>query len=88
MLYRADPPAARIAEPLDAFVALFHRPSATTHLLVSPAPEILDLLGREPLGLDALLARLAADYNLLDPDRDALAERLAELMEAGLVQAA
>lgn len=75
------------AEPLDALVAVFHRPSGTTHLLAPPAPEILDLLGREALTLDALLARMAADYALVDADPAALAERVEELVDAGLVQA-
>lgn len=76
-----------LAEPLDALVAVFHRPSGTTHLLAPPAPEILDLLGREALTLDALLARMAADYALVDADPAALAERVEELVDAGLVQA-
>ncbi len=87
MLYRADPPAAFLTEPLDAFTAVFHRPSGTTHLLVPPAPEILDVLGREALSLDALLARLAENYALVDANRAALEERVAELVDAGLVQA-
>jgi PqqD family protein of HPr-rel-A system len=88
MLYRADPPAALITEPLDAFFAVFHRPSGITHLLASPAPEILDLLSREALSLNGLLERLSANYALVDADRQALEERLTELVEAGLVQRA
>lgn len=88
MRFRADPPAMLLAEPLDALVAVFHRPSGTTHLLAPPAPEILDALGREALDLHALLARLGADYHLTDPDPAALADRVAELVEAGLVQPA
>lgn len=88
MPYRADPPAALIAEPLDAFVAVFHRPSGATHLLVSPAPEILEVLGREALTLEALLAQLTADYALVDADPRVLAERVRELVEAGLVREA
>lgn len=88
MRYRADPPELLLAEPLDALVAVFHRPSGTTHLLAPPAPEILDLLGRAALDLAQLLARLADDYALVDADPAALAERVAELVEAGLVRAA
>jgi PqqD family protein of HPr-rel-A system len=86
--YRADPPAMLLTEPLDALVAIFHRPSGTTHLLAPPAPEILDLLGREAMSLDALLARLAEEYALADADPAVLAERVAELVEAGLVHPA
>ena len=73
---------------LDAFTAVFHRPSGATHLLVSPAPEILDLVGREALSVDDLLARLADEYALADANREALGERVTELVEAGLVQVA
>ena len=43
---------------------------------MSPAPEILEVLGREALTLEALLAQLTADYALVDADPRALAERL------------
>lgn len=88
MRYRADPPGALLHEPLDAFTAVFHRPSGATHLLVSPAPEILAALSGEALTIDALLARLADAYELADADRDALAERVRELVATGLVQEA
>lgn len=88
MRYRADPPAALLIEPLDAFVAVFHRPSGITHLLVSPAPEILAALGKAPLTVDALMDRLAQDYALIDADRTALADRVDELVAAGLASAA
>ena len=39
MRYAADPPVARLTVALDALVAIYHRPSGTTHLLASPAPE-------------------------------------------------
>lgn len=88
MRFRADPPGARVTVALDAFVAVFHPPSATTHLLVDPAPQILEALGDEALDLDTLLARLAAQYDLAAADRAALAERVDELVAAGLVRAA
>ncbi|HEU0066449.1 MAG TPA: HPr-rel-A system PqqD family peptide chaperone [Sphingomonas sp.] len=87
MRYRADPAGALIVRPLDTFVAVFHRPSGITHLLVPPAPEILGILGEGPLTADALLARLSADFALVDADPAALAERLDELIAAGLVAA-
>ena len=72
--------------PLDAFTAVYHRASGITHLLAEPAPQILAILGEIDLSLDALLARLARDYALEDADRGALAARLDELIEAGLVE--
>ncbi|MGJ3629606.1 hypothetical protein AB5I41_27250 [Sphingomonas sp. MMS24-JH45] len=48
---------------------------------------MLAALSDTTLDLDALLARLTVDYDLADPDRAALAARVAELVEAGLVEA-
>ena len=87
MIYRAPPPSALLVQPLDAFTAIFHRPSGTTHLLVAPAPQILEALSGEGMSLDALLESLAAAYELADADRTALAARLDELVAAGLVAA-
>ncbi len=87
MRYRAPPAEALLTVELDAFTAVLHRPSGGTHLLASPAPEILAALANMPLGLDALLAALAARFDLADADRAALAARLDELVEAGLVEA-
>ena len=86
MRYRAPPADALIEVELDAFAAIFHRPSGITHLLASPAPEILAALV-DPLDLDQLLAALARRYDLVDPDRDALTARLDELVASGLVEA-
>lgn len=85
--YRAAAPACLIVRPLDSLTALYHRASGQTHLLAPPAPEIVELLGEEVLDADALLARLAARYDLADPDSEALAARLEELVAAGLVEA-
>ena len=71
------------AVPLDTFTAVFHRPSGQTHLLVEPAPQILEMLAA-PLDEGELLARLCAVYDLVD-DRDALADRVRELADAGLI---
>ena len=70
------------AVPLDAFTAVYQRLSGQTHLLVEPAPQILDMLA-EPLSEAELLDRLSATYDL--DGADALAERLQELAEAGLI---
>jgi PqqD family protein of HPr-rel-A system len=86
--YRAPRPEALLTADLDAFTATFHRPSGITHLLASPAPEILAALGDAPLDLDGLLARLSVDYDLGDADREALSARLDELVLAGLIEAA
>ncbi|NYD89298.1 HPr-rel-A system PqqD family peptide chaperone [Sphingomonas melonis] len=87
MRYRAPTDAALLTAELDAFTAVFHRPSGITHLLVSPAPEIVALLADAPLDLDTLLVRLGERFDLADADRDALVARLDELVAAGLVEA-
>ena len=70
--------------PLDGLTAVFHRASGGTHLLASPAPEILDALA-VPATISELLARLAAAYDLGDTDAPGLAARLDELVAIGLV---
>ncbi|MDE0880067.1 MAG: HPr-rel-A system PqqD family peptide chaperone [Sphingomonas bacterium] len=87
MRYRAPPADALIAAHLDTLTAIFHRRSGITHLVTSPAPEILAAL-THPLTQEELLARLARDYDLADPDGDALAARLDELVASGLVSIA
>ncbi len=84
-IYRADPPGGLVLAPLDAFTAVYHRRSGMTHLLTEPAPQILAILGEATLSLDALLDRLAGDFDLADATRPALAARLDELVAAGLV---
>lgn len=88
MRYRAPPAEALLTADLDAFTAMFHRPSGITHLLASPAPEIVEALADEALDLDTLLARLGERFDLADADREALAARLDELIVAGLIEAA
>ncbi len=83
--YRAAPAATLRIEPLDALTLIYHRASGITHLVDSPVPELLDLLA-DSLTLDQLLTALAARFDLLDPDRAALAARLDELVESGLVE--
>lgn len=69
--------------PLDDFTAIYHRASGITHLVTSPVPELLDVLGEERLDLAGIVTRLAAAFEL--EDEVALAVRLEELVAAGLV---
>ncbi len=85
-VYRGPLAGGLLVAPLDAFTAVYHRASGITHLLTEPAPQILAALGEGGLALDALLARLGQDYDLTDGTRDALAARLEELIESGLVE--
>lgn len=88
MPFRAPPVEALLIAELDAFTAIFHRPSGITHLLASPAPEILAALAGDALEIDALMQRLSARFDIADATREALAARLDELVVAGLVEAA
>lgn len=84
--FRAAPPNTLLIEPLDVLTAVYHRASGQTHLLAEPAPEIMAALADGPLTRDALLAELRERYAVSDPDEVALAERLEELVAAGLVE--
>lgn len=86
-MYQAAPLHSLLIEPLDELTAVFHRASGVTHLLASPAPELLRAL-QEPATVDGLLARLREEYEIKDGDRAALLARLDELAAAGLVRAA
>lgn len=86
--YRAADAAALRIVPLDEIVSVYHRPSAQTHLVVSPVPEMLDALGGGWTTASALLARLAERYDMPDADPAGLVARLDELVETGLVERA
>ena len=86
MEYRAPPPSAMRCVPLDTFTALYHRPSGTTHLLIEPAPQILEALGKGDATRDVLLARMTIDHDLADANDEALTMRLTELVAAGLIE--
>ncbi len=79
----AAPDTLRIVQ-LDSLTAIYHRASGITHLVDAPVPQVLAALDL-PMTVADLLARLVADYELVDPDADALADRLAELEAVGLV---
>ena len=85
-VYRADPPSARRMVALDdGLVLLFHRPSATTHVVSTPAPELLAALAEGPADVATLLARLAATHDLGDGASEGLIGHLEALEAAGLV---
>lgn len=83
----ARPESLRIVH-LDSFTAIYHRVSGITHLITSPAPEILATLGEAGMTRAALVARLGEDYAILDADEAALVARLDELVASGLVSTA
>ncbi len=64
---------------------LYHRPSGQTHILVEPAPQILDALSGAALTEAELLTTLGFDFEVTQAE--AIGERLSELLAAGLVTA-
>jgi PqqD family protein of HPr-rel-A system len=84
IVYAADPPAARVAVVLDALVAVYHRPSGTTHLLAAPSPELLDALADGPADAATLRDRLAALYDLEGEGSAMIDARMEEMVVAGL----
>ena len=87
-LYRATPTGTCVTADLPPFIALYDRRSGITHLLAEPAPQLLAALADTPRSLSALREHLAADSDLPDLTDDALAARLAELVDAGLIATA
>ncbi len=82
-LYSGPPDGLLTSVPLDGLTALFHRPSAATHVVTEPLPEILAALADRPLDLAALMLRLDVPDDA--DNRAALSARLDELIESGLV---
>ena len=84
--YRAPPADALVLVELDALTACYHRASGITHLLASPAPELLEILAGKALDIEGLLAQLRVQFDLADADVAALSARLDELADSGLIE--
>jgi PqqD family protein of HPr-rel-A system len=67
--------------PCESLTLIYHRPSGTTHVVAPPVPALLEALAQPMTARD-----LAAHLGFTDDEAVALLnERLAELVEAGLV---
>lgn len=86
--YRAAPPATLRIVALDELTLIYHRASGQTHVVAAPVPELIEALGTDALTIPALLERLSTTFDLADPDPAALADRLEELADIGLVERA
>ncbi|WP_114952584.1 HPr-rel-A system PqqD family peptide chaperone [Sphingosinicella terrae] len=87
--YVADPAECLTRVELDGLSLLFHHPSGMTHIVASPAPQILEALQLGPADGGEILARMRAWYDLEgDEAADAIDARLEELEAAGLVRRA
>ena len=86
--YRAEPEDQWVLCALEDIMLVYHRRSGQTHMMVSPAPEILlALRGRDGAETGDVAAILAADYDLGDPAdaQAAIAAHLEEMAGLGLV---
>jgi PqqD family protein of HPr-rel-A system len=83
MRYLADPASLLRVVKLDILTAIYHRRSGQTHLVGEPVPEILEALGQGGADLAVLLKRLELPDN--PENREALSDRLAEMITTGLV---
>jgi PqqD family protein of HPr-rel-A system len=88
-LYIADRAEDMLVVELDGLTALFHRPSGMTHILAPPAPQILQALAGAAADTSELLRRIGERFEVEEEDAEgAVAARLSELEEAGLVRRA
>ncbi|MEO1045230.1 MAG: HPr-rel-A system PqqD family peptide chaperone [Pseudomonadota bacterium] len=93
--YVLDPEPLWRRETLDEMQVLYHRPSGQTHILIEPAPQIIDCLLAGPLTAEQLLAELAQHFAFEtdddgpetedESDLDRLAARLEEMVTLGFV---
>jgi PqqD family protein of HPr-rel-A system len=85
-VYQLDP-TSLIIQPLDSFDLVFHRPSGQTHLLASPARELVAALDTQPCDIPTLTARLEQQFGLsaAADTTTVLAARLDELVAIGLI---
>lgn len=85
-IFSADPADGYKFVPLDGLTALYHVRSGQTHVLAEPAPEIIAAMAGQQHDVEALAGALGVECS---PDNvAALAARLDELCEAGLVSRA
>lgn len=88
--YRADHVAQLLVRPLEDLTLIYHRRSGVTHMVTSPVPEILAVMGRDALSAAQILARLSYTYDLEAEDAESieavLDARLEELVALGLAE--
>lgn len=86
--YQAEAADQRLIEPLDQMTLIYQRRSGITHIVTEPVPQMLEAIGEDELSADAVLARLASEFELQSDDEalHAIAARLEELADLGLVE--
>ena len=86
--YKGAAAAGLIIKPLDDLRLVYQRRSGTTHVVLSPVPEILGAMNGDALTAREVLERLSAHYDL-GPAQEALAviaARLEEMAALGLAE--
>lgn len=88
ILYQAEPADQLLIKPLDAITLIYQRRSGITHMVAEPVPEILAAMGADVVDAAAVVARLAASFDLgaADDAIETVTARLEELADLGLVQ--
>ncbi len=86
--FSTDSPGSRLSVALEGFALVFHRPSGITHILVPPAPEMLDALDQGAAGAREIVERLAESHQVDDREEAEaiVTARLAELEAGGLIE--
>lgn len=89
--YRRDPADTLLSCALEDLTLLYHRRSGQTHMVISPVPELLDLMADgTPVTAHIMHDRLTQDFDL-GPTDEAIAEiatHLDALAALGLVRPA
>jgi len=87
--FRAEDASHLVIKPLDDLSLIYHRRSGTTHVVASPVPEMLGVMGGDPLGVEEILERLSQRFELGNETESLIpvvAARLEELAALGLVE--
>lgn len=87
--FRAEDASNLVIKPLDDLSLIYHRRSGTTHVVASPVPEMLGVMGGDPLRVEEILERLSQRFELGNETESLIAvvaARLEELAALGLVE--
>lgn len=85
--YKAEPADQLLVEPLDAMTLIYQRRSGATHIVAEPVPEILRAMRDDALTAEAVMERLATEFDFASADAAAIvAARLEELAALGIVE--
>ena len=87
LMWSGPQDSALVQVPMDMLTLIYDRRSAQTHVVASPVPEILAVLGADCCSETNIMARLMAIFDI-DSDQNAAAmlrERLHDMAALGLI---